>query len=448
MLFLDTHINIQINIHSQYNFTICVIVLMNLKSINFAKRGKNQLLLMLVISFIFNTNAQSWVLISGEQRAINDSNRVNYWCDPFPCGARVTNFNKMKLIDLNDTQFVNVHLNANQVYESSKTVSGPSFFISKFEVSNQEYRAFVEDCIVTWMKENRPEITNKYKVESPEFMNAVANWLGSVDDSNDHPKTPIKSWKELWMKRLNWNKITYNEASIFPKTEAWVKISQLSYNEPMRDYYFVHPAYNDYPVTCVSVNQANLYCEWYTTKHPAISKSKIVSNGVKYRLPTELEWERAASVIAEKPSKKSSGSPVNNNFLRNSKGNYIANFRPSTHDFASDGGMYQTPVNSYLPNDAGCYNMQGNVAELTTTQMTAIFNEPLESSPQIAEYIVKNWNELQSQKSIEGYIVKGGAWNLPEAACTIGSRTLITGDEAKSFVGFRMVADMLDLHKN
>lgn len=420
---------------------------MNLKSLNFAKRGKNQLLLMLVISFIFKVNAQSWVLISGAQQAVNDSNRVHYWCDPFPCGARVTNFNKMKLIDLNDTQFVNVHLNANQVYEAEKTVTGPSFFISKYEVSNMEYREFVEDCVVTWMKENRPEIANKYKVESPEFMNAVANWLGSVD-SNDISKTPIKSWKELWMKRLNWNKIKYNDVSVFPKTEAWVMNFKLSYNEPMRDYYFVHPAYNDYPVTCVTVNQANQYCEWYTKNNPAVSKSKIVSNRVNYRLPTELEWERAASVIAEKPSKKSSGSPVNNNFLRNSRGNYIANFRPSNHDFASDGGMYQMPINSYFPNDAGCYNMQGNVAELTTTQMTANIYEPLDPNAHIQEYIVNIWNELKSQKSIEGYLVKGGAWNLPEAACTIGSRTLIKADEARSYVGFRMVADMLIVNKN
>ena len=196
------------------------------------------------------------------------------------------------------------------------------------------------------------------------------------------------------------------------------------------------------------VNQANQYCEWYTLKHPALSKSKIVSNRVKYRLPTELEWERAASVVAEKPSRKSSGSPVKNNFLRNSKGIYIANFRPSNDKFGSYGGLLQTPVSSYFPNDAGCYNMQGNVAELTMTPMTANIYEPLDPNAQIPEYIMNIWNELKSQKSSEGYIVKGGAWNLPEAACTIGSRTLITGDEAKSFVGFRMVADMWVVHKD
>ena len=386
-----------------------------------------------------------WSYISGEQRAINDTNRVNYLCEPFANVVRVSDFKNINLIDFNDTQFLDVHLNADHVYEKQKTVTGPSFFISKYEVTNKEYRDFVEDCIVVWMKENRPEIAKKYKFESVEYLNAVATWLGYVD-STEISRTPISTWKELLTKRLNWNKIQYKGVPIYPKTEAWMNKTNLSFNEPMRDYYFSHPSYNDYPVTCVSVNQAIKYCEWYTEKHPVISNSKIQSEIVEFRLPTELEWERAASVVAEKPSKKSSGSPVNNNFLRNSKGNYIANFRPSHNDFLNH-PYFQTSVESYFPNDAGCFNMQGNVAELTMTPLTANISESLVAKPEIPNYFVSSWNDLRNKKTIEGYIVKGGAWNLPEAACTIGSRTLIQVDEAKSYVGFRMVGVPLQKFK-
>lgn len=67
--------------------------------------------------------------------------------------------------------------------------------------------------------------------------------------------------------------------------------------------------------------------------------------------------------------------------------------------------------------------MQGNVAEWTTTEVTYRVGESTQ----------------------EGAIIKGGAWNLSEAACTIGSRGIIyygvAGEEpAASYVGFRMVA--------
>jgi formylglycine-generating enzyme required for sulfatase activity len=221
------------------------------------------------------------------------------------------------------------------------------------------------------------------------------------------------------MRKLDWGKITYRGKSIYPNTQVWISDFMMSYNEPMRDYYFVHPAYNNYPVVGVSYLQATMYCQWYSDANG----QRKDEYQIVYRLPSELEWERAASVVAEKRSKKSSGSPVYNDFLRNSKGCYIANFRPLAGNFGIDGAIYATAVESYFPNDAGCYNMQGNVAEWTSTGVTY----------RVGEY------------TQEGEIIKGGSWNLPEAACTIGSRGIIFygvagEDPATSYVGFRMVA--------
>ena len=105
--------------------------------------------------------------------------------------------------------------------------------------------------------------------------------------------------------------------------------------------------------------------------------------------------------------------------MRNSKGAYISNFRPSANNFGQDGAMYPAPVQSYYTNDAGCYNMQGNVAEWTVHW--------------VGEY------------TDEAYIIKGGGWTLPEAACTVGARGIlyyvVAGQApAASYVGFRMVA--------
>ena len=386
-------------------------------SMSFQVRGSAQ--------SVYVKMGKGWSYITGAQRAVNDSNRVNYLIGTeAPFGKRVNNFHDMEPYYKHDSEFLNAHLSPSEVYESNKMVNGSAFFISQTEVSNLEYRKFVEFCIAQWMKQNRPEIVAKYKWESPEYVQAVQAWLESSSSTSAATggatsatvSAPAKNWGELYMRKLDWDKITYNGSSVFLNTQVWISDFMMSYNEPMRDYYFVHPAYNDYPVVGVSQWQATLYCQWYSAEFGVKEKEKY---NIVYRLPTELEWERAASVEAEKRSKKSSGSPVNNNFMRNSKGAYISNFRPSANNFGQDGAMYPAPVQSYYTNDAGCYNMQGNVAEWTVHW--------------VGEY------------TDEAYIIKGGGWTLPEAACTVGARGIlyyvVAGQApAASYVGFRMVA--------
>jgi formylglycine-generating enzyme required for sulfatase activity len=378
---------------------------------------------------VYINMGKGWSYITGAQRAVNDSHRVNYLIgSEAPFGKRVNNFQELEPTYKHDSEFLDAHLSAAEVYASSKMVEGPAFFMAKTEVTNGEYRKFVESCIAKWMKENRPEIAQKYKWESPEYVQAVQAWLESSSEATEASGAervllllaPAANWGELYMRKLDWGKITYRGESIYPNTQVWISDFQMSYNEPMRDYYFVHPAYNDYPVVGVSYLQSTLYCQWYSAVNGQKEKEDY---RIVYRLPSELEWERAASVVAEKRSKKSSGSPVNNNFLRNSKGVYIANFRPSADNFGQDGAMYPTSVQSYYTNDAGCYNMQGNVAEWTSTDVVYRVGESTE----------------------EGPIIKGGAWTLPEAACTVGARAILYYGvagvaPAASYVGFRMVA--------
>ena len=365
---------------------------------------------------VYINMGKGWSYITGAQRAVNDSNRVSYLIGTeAPFGKRINNFRDMEMVYGHDSEFLDAHVSAAEVYESSKTVDGPAFFISQTEVSNLEYRKFVESCIAKWMKENRPEIAQKYKWETPDYVQAVQAWLESSSGT-----AAATNWGELYMRKLDWGKITYRGESIYPNTQVWISDFQMSYNEPMRDYYFVHPAYNDYPVVGVSYLQATMYCQWYSDAYGQREKDEYQ---IVYRLPTELEWERAASVVAEKRSKKSSGSPVNNNFMRNSKGAYISNFRPSENNFGQDGAMYPAGVQSYYTNDAGCYNMQGNVAEWTSTALV---------------YPVGQYTD-------KGYIIKGGAWTLPEAACTVGARAILFYGfagvaPAASYVGFRMAA--------
>lgn len=92
-----------------------------------------------------------------------------------------------------------------------RRVTVPSFYIDRTEVANLHYREYL-------------------------------HWLGRVFDPESDP---------------NNQKILDNA---LPDTMVWR--SELSYNEPLVEYYFRHPSFNDYPVVGVSWRQAYDYCLW------------------------------------------------------------------------------------------------------------------------------------------------------------------------------------------
>jgi len=140
-----------------------------------------------------------------------------------------------------------------------------------------------------------------------------------------------------------------------PDQSRWVKDYPYSYNKPMEENYFSHPAYNDYPVVAMSRKGAELYCKWFTEGLEKVSGRKV--NGV--RLPTSDEWMHAAyggheEYIYPWCGKKS----------KDEKGSYLANFQPIKGNFKIDGGFFTVKVSSYKPNEYGLYCMSGNVAEM------------------------------------------------------------------------------------
>lgn len=224
-----------------------------------------------------------------------------------------------------------------------------------------------------------------------------------------------------------------------PDTNVWANDPKLQFNEPFKRYYFQHPTYSDYPLVGVTHQQAIAYCNWLTQK--INNDPKRVFKKVLVRLPTQAEWKYAAG--AGNPNRNY---PWNGEFLRNSKGMFLANYKTigeenlvldsngnvvlsqcktivkstidhktdtiftNHHDCATGYGSFITVrVKSYYPNELGLYNMAGNVSELVADNK---------------QYIGGDWSSI-------AYFLK---LNTP-------TRTL---EKPTSTVGFRYVIEILE----
>lgn len=270
---------------------------------------------------------------------------------------------------------------------NKKDVSINAFYMQKFEVTVFEYRTFLFDLLI----QNRKE----------EFLIA-------------------KPDQTQWMK--------YGKAL-----------------EPMKDNYFSHEAYNDYPINNISYEGVKLYCKWLTEEYLKIFNKPI--NDI--RIPTKQEWIYAARG-GDKEIKYPWGGP----YLRNSRGCFLANFKPGqiekrgecevseklgksysldslnnyvkTADgviipkehkdlYSADGGFYTVKATSYNPNNFGLHCMSGNLAEITF------------------------------DNSNNNIVAKGGSWN------SIGYQLQIdvdndyeTPEKPNPEIGFRIVISYVD----
>ncbi|MES2799079.1 MAG: SUMF1/EgtB/PvdO family nonheme iron enzyme [Bacteroidota bacterium] len=244
------------------------------------------------------------------------------------------------------------HIASGSFDYNGKLTSVQTYLIGKMEVTNLEYRTFLFDLLIQERKE--------------EFLKAK------------------------------------------PDQSQWTKLF-VDTNKAMENNYFSHEAYNDYPVVNISREGAEMYCKWLTQElnKMLVAKGKDPYNDL--RIPTREEWVMAASYEG-----KVGPYPWNGEFPRNSKGCYLANFKP-IEGYKWDGAFFTAKVNSYLPNDFGLFNMAGNVAEMVYDDI-----------------------------SIKSAGTAGGGWNsLLEEIKILGPDSNKGVTEPRPDIGFRVVCTFL-----
>ena len=225
---------------------------------------------------------------------------------------------------------------------------------------------------------------------------------------------------------------------IVPDTEAWVRDFAYAYNEPLKENYFWHPAFDEYPVVGVNWYAAAEFCKWRTAHLNQYRAEKELPAMPRFRLPTEAEWEYASRGGFEHKLY-----PWEGPYLRNTKGCFLANFKPGRGDYIADNFEYTAPVGSYFPNDYGLYDMPGNVAEWCEDDFEeSAFTYTLELNPVFYNRKFKEEDRVPGGATIRK-VIRGGSWKDIGYFLSNGTRTYEYADTTKSFIGFRSVVTVL-----
>jgi formylglycine-generating enzyme required for sulfatase activity len=266
-----------------------------------------------------------------------------------------------------------------QIISPTRQITVSSFYLSKYEVTNRDWRKFIQD--------------QKKQLSEVEF------------------------------------------SKLLPDTSVWSKQFQSTYNVPFIKNYFQSPEFDNFPVVGISWTQAKAYCEWKTKKINLSLKSQNIEIQA-LRLPTEAEWEYVAFATAQKAGELQEqnvyawGNELYNPSNIKAKTMYKANLGMIKDcdgliikSLADDGFLYTAPVKSFSPNAWGIYQMGGNVAEWVEDV-----------------YRVLGEKEIKDTKTTNGNnkVFKGASFLDSPIFSISGSRRGLEADSKSVGIGFRV----------
>ena len=224
--------------------------------------------------------------------------------------------------------------------------------------------------------------------------------------------------------------IRRHTTNIYPDTLVWIYEFTYSDNEHMTRNYFSHPQYNHYPVVGVNWIQCQAFCHWRSQQRNVWLMSKNYPIEHDFSLPSEAQWEWAA-----RGGLLNSPYPWGGPYPTNQNGCFLANFKPQRGNYMLDGSFYPSVVAFYHPNDYGLYDMSGNVAEWcmdTYSPSTSAFTSDMNP---IYKYNASPGDPAERTKKV----VRGGSWKDINKYITVYARDFQFQDSCTSYIGFRCI---------
>ncbi|HNZ43696.1 MAG TPA: SUMF1/EgtB/PvdO family nonheme iron enzyme [Bacteroidales bacterium] len=312
------------------------------------------------------------------------------------------------------------------------------FYVSNAEISNIEYQEFLN-----WVKNQ-----NGYKDLNP-----------LIKDTNNVFRQAFmytfhKPNKEV-IKRFGKNAV-----NVYPKLDSWTTDFPDSYNQPMNDYYFAHPAYNTYPVVGVTYWQALAYVDWLTWIWQSRMDKQNIPYEVEFDLPCDYEWEQASKYVLDEMAI----GEIHDNHLCNLAVKHVDDL-----DYREEIGIYSNtsardyfqaePVGYVLTtfptNTSMLKNLDANVSEWIKEDYQADW-EPyisrirtkMQEKPTLQNNLLlateKYFDQMCNDKY--GKLVRGANWfdsrqtdRTHWLSQAMFAKAYVNPDEAHSTIGFRYV---------
>ena len=402
------------------------------------------------------------------------------WFEPIPFGMAYIPQGSFRM-GVSD-QVIDLHLH------SVRTVSVSSFWMDDTEITNNEYRQFinwVSDSVAvyqTFLNDlNYYKLTDRQNIVVEPVQIDWDKAGGIWHDSNKEVQQAIEPLFYQGNERfkdepeIDYRKITYQFSTIdyqkaaqrssmydfqtqsyrgniasradffilnqrvpvYPDTLVWIRDFTYSFNEPWTFKYFYHPAFKEYPVVGVTWEQANAFCHWRTNLREQFLAANEIPSIHPYRLPTEAEWEWAA-----RGGLQNNHYPWGGYYTMDDKGCYRANFKPKRGNYISDSrySARTVKVGTYNPNDYGLYDMAGNVAEWTGTAFD-----------QGSQHLVNELNpdfkynaQYDDPPALKRKVIRGGSWKDVAYFIQVWVRDHEYQDSARSYIGFRCVMNAIE----